>query len=95
MENEKIQLKLYLAGISPENQKLILNFKEQLKSEFGEKYTLEVVDVLEHPEIAFDEKILATPTIVKSLPTPIKKFIFDLGDAESVSISLNMIKKNE
>lgn len=95
MDSEKYRFILYLAGISHENQKLISRFEETLKDIFNNRYTLEVVDVLEHSAVAIDEKIFATPTLVKKHPEPVQKFIFDLSDMENTLMCLDMVKKND
>ena len=53
-------------------------------------YTLEVVDVLEHPQLAEDEKILATPTVIKKSPSPARRVIGDLSDLEKVLCGLDI-----
>lgn len=53
-------------------------------------YDLLVVDVLERPQLAEDEKILATPTVVKELPHPIRRIIGDLSDSERVLLGLDL-----
>ena len=88
----KYQLKLYLAGVTPDNQSMIIHFKELLNTELNNDYSLEVIDVLENPELAEDEKILATPTVVRELSGDIKKFILDLDNNKSLLIGMNLIK---
>ena len=51
---------------------------------------MEVIDVLERPQLAEDEKILATPTLIKVLPPPLKRVIGDLSDTEKVLLGLDM-----
>ncbi len=93
MEKEKYELKVYVAGITPDNQAAIVNFKKQLEKSLGaDAYSLLVVDVLENPELAEMEKIMATPTVVRLMPAPIKKLIMDLGNSKSMLISLDLLK---
>jgi circadian clock protein KaiB len=54
------------------------------------QYEMHVIDVLERPQLAEDEKILATPTVVKELPVPIRGIIGDLSDAEKVLLGLDL-----
>lgn len=94
-EQIKFNLKIYLVGVTPENQDMILGFQDQLNEKFGnDTYRLEVIDVLEQPELAEADKILATPTIIRSLPAPIKKFILDLNDASSRLVALDLISED-
>ena len=51
-------------------------------------YELEIIDVLEHPQVAEDERILATPTLIKQLPPPLRRVIGDLSDTEKVLLGL-------
>lgn len=90
--SDKMTLRLYMAGITPENQKMILNFKELLTEELGDNYDLEIIDVLERPELAEEEKILATPTVVKVLSGRAQKMILDLEDRESLMVGMDLIK---
>ena len=53
-------------------------------------YDLEIIDVLEFPDLAEDERILATPTLIKSLPPPLRRVIGDLSDKEKVLLGLEV-----
>ncbi len=90
--NPQYILRLYVAGLGPDTQDMIINFKSALKDKFKNSYSLEVVDVIEKPELAVDEKILATPTVVRLLPAPVKKFVLDLANKEHVLIGMDIIK---
>lgn len=89
---QKYILKLFIAGLSPDSQDMILNLKETLRQELKDSYSLEVIDVLERPELAVDEKILATPTVVRLLPAPVKKFVLDLANREHLLIGMDLIR---
>ncbi len=91
--NEKYTLKLYIAGLTPDTQDMIANFKSVLSTELQDSYSLEVIDVLKRPELAANEKILATPTVVRLLPGAAKKFVLDLASKEKILIGLDLIKK--
>ena len=67
-----------MAGISPDNQQMILQMKEYINEKHGIEYQVEVVDVLEEPEIAMDNNILLTPTLVRELSSPLKKYVLGL-----------------
>ena len=89
----KILLKLYVTGQTVNSERAINNlkiiFEEQLKS----MYTLKVIDVLKNPRLAEEDKILATPALIKSLPPPVRKIIGDLSDKEKVLLGLDLIPK--
>jgi circadian clock protein KaiB len=86
----KVSLRLYITGQTPKSERAIANMKSICKNELGGRYDLVIVDVLERPQLAEDEKILATPTLIKVLPPPLARVIGDLTDTEKVLIGLNM-----
>lgn len=86
----KYLLKLYITGQTPRSQRAISNLRRICDEELENQYELIVIDVLERPQLAEDEKILATPTVVKELPTPIRRIIGDLSDTERVLVGLDL-----
>ena len=84
-------LRLYVAGRSQYSLRAIENLKLICEEELSGRYEIDVIDVLEHPQLAEEHKILATPTLVKSLPPPICKVIGDLTDREKVLIGLDLV----
>lgn len=86
-----ITLRLYIAGITTDNQDTILNFKKLLTGKLGDNYTLEVIDILDQPELAADEKIIATPTLVRSLPVPVQKVIVDFSNQEKLLLGMDLV----
>jgi circadian clock protein KaiB len=87
---EKHLLTLYVTGQTPRSQRAIASLRELCERELQGRYELEVIDVLEHPQLAEDQKILATPTLVKKLPPPIRRIIGDLSDSERVLLGLDL-----
>ena len=86
----KYVLKLYVTGQTARAQRAIANLQRICEEELGGRYELVVIDVLERPQLAEDEKILATPTVVKELPAPIRRLIGDLSDSEKVLLGLDL-----
>ena len=86
----KISLKLYITGHTPKSERAIANMQSICQNELQGQYKLVIIDVLERPQLAEDEKILATPTLIKALPPPLARVIGDLSDTEKVLIGLNM-----
>lgn len=84
----KYLLTLYVTGSSPRSGIAIANLKRLCEQELKGEFDLEIVDVLEHPQRAEDEKILATPTLIKQLPPPLRRVIGDLSDREKVLLGL-------
>ena len=66
-------LKLYVTGQTPRAERAIANLRRLCEHEFAGRYEIEVIDVLEHPELAEQERILATPTLVRFLPPPLRR----------------------
>jgi circadian clock protein KaiB len=83
-------LKLYVTGRTPRAEKAIANLRRICEEELHGQYELNIIDVLEHPQLAEDEKILATPTLIKRLPPPLRRVIGDLSDKEKVLLGLDV-----
>jgi circadian clock protein KaiB len=84
-------LKLYVAGNTPNSVRALKTLKTILEQEFKGVYALKVIDVLKNPQLAEEDKILATPTLSKVLPPPVRKIIGDLSDREKVLIGLDLL----
>lgn len=84
-------LKLYVAGNTPNSVRALKTLKNILDQEFQGVYALKVIDVLTNPQLAEEDKILATPTLAKILPPPVRKIIGDLSDREKVLIGLDLL----
>ena len=89
----KYILTLYVTGTSPRTLVAIDNLNRICKQELDGRYELEIVDVLEHPQRAEDERILATPTLIKQLPLPLRRVIGDLSDKDKVLLGLEVPPK--
>jgi circadian clock protein KaiB len=84
-------LKLYVAGNTPNSVRALKTLKNILEEEFQGVYALKVIDVLKNPQLAEEDKILATPTLAKVLPPPVRRIIGDLSDREKVLIGLDLL----
>lgn len=84
-------LKLYVAGNTPNSVRALKTLRNILEQDFQGVYALKVIDVLRNPQIAEEDKILATPTLSKILPPPVRKIIGDLSDREQVLIGLDLL----
>jgi circadian clock protein KaiB len=91
----KYRLKLYITGKTPRSQRAIANLQRICEVDLGGAYDMEIIDVLERPQLAEDEKILATPTLVKELPMPIRRIIGDLSNSEKVLLGLDLYPLQE
>ncbi len=83
-------LKLYVAGNTPNSVRALKMLKNIMEQEFQGVYALKVIDVIKNPHLAEEDKILATPTLAKVLPPPVRRIIGDLSDREKVLIGLNL-----
>lgn len=79
-----------MTGASSRTGTAIANLRRICEQELEGQYELEIIDVLEFPELAEDEKILATPTLIKSLPLPLRRVIGDLSNTEKVLLGLEV-----
>jgi len=84
-------LKLYVAGNTPNSMRALKTLRTILETEFRGVYALKVIDVLKNPQLAEEDKILATPTLAKILPPPVRRIIGDLSDRERVLIGLDLL----
>jgi len=91
----KCILKLYVTGQTPNSQKAIETLEKVLKMELKGTYTLQVIDVLKNPQLAEEDKILATPTLTKVLPPPVRKIIGNLSDIDKVLLGLDLTVEKE
>jgi circadian clock protein KaiB len=83
-------LRLYVAGQTKKSLTAFANLKEICEEYLGGRYKIEVVDLLENPQLAKGDQILAVPTLVRRLPPPIKKIIGDLSNTERVLVGLDL-----
>ncbi len=86
----KCLLKLYITGQTARSMRAVANLRRICDEYLGGLYDLEVIDVLQRPQVAEDERILATPTVVKEVPLPARRIIGDLSDAPKVLLGLDL-----
>ena len=84
-------LKLYVAGNTSSSVRALRTLRNILEKDFQGVYALKVIDVTKNPQLAEEDKILATPTLSKVLPPPVRKIIGDLSDREKVLIGLDLL----
>jgi circadian clock protein KaiB len=84
-------LKLYVTGTSSRAELAVTNLRRICEDELKGHYELQVIDVMAQPQLAEDEKILATPTLIKHLPLPLRRVIGDLSDREKVLLGLDVL----
>ena len=88
---EKFLLRLYVAGQTPKSLTAFANLRKICETHLAGRYEIEVIDLLERPQLARGDEIIALPTLVRKLPEPIKKLIGDLSDTERVLVGLQLM----
>ena len=87
------ELRLYVAGHTPRSITAFNNLKKICEENMPGKYHIEVVDLVKNPQLAKGDQILAIPTLVRKLPTPLKKIIGDLSNTVRVLVGLDLRPK--
>jgi len=88
---ESFRLRLYVAGQTPRSLAAFSNLRKICDTHLAGRYEIEVIDLIEHPQLARGDEIIAVPTLVRKLPEPIKKLIGDLSDTERVLVGLQLV----
>ena len=83
-------LRLYVAGQTPKSVLAFTNLQQICETHLLGRYEIEIIDLLENPQLARGDQILAVPTLVRRLPEPIKKIIGDLSNTERVLVGLDL-----
>jgi circadian clock protein KaiB len=84
------ELRLYVAGQSPKSLAALANLKRICEEHMYGDYRIEVVDLMENPQLAREDQIIAIPTLVRKLPEPLRKIIGDLSNSERVLVGLEL-----
>ena len=90
VSEETFDLRLYVAGQTPKAVRAFNNLRRICEEHLAGRYSIEVVDLIENPALGRGDQILALPTLVRRLPTPIKKIIGDLSNTERVLVGLDL-----
>lgn len=83
-------LRLYVTGATPRSLEAISNIRRICERHLHGRYLLQVVDVYQQPELAKEAQIIAVPTLIKSLPAPLRRFIGDMSDTEKILVGLDV-----
>lgn len=87
---EKYILKLYIAGSTPRSTQAIMSIRKICEENLKGRYELEIIDIYQQPVLAKGEQIVATPTLIKKLPAPLRKVIGDLSNTERILVGLDL-----
>ena len=94
-KDKKYVLRLYVAGATPKSTQSIVNIKKICEEHLKGRYELEVIDIYQQPNLAKGEQIIAAPTLVKKLPTPLRRFMGNMADAERILVGLDLKPKEK
>ncbi|MCJ8165534.1 circadian clock protein KaiB [Pontibacter sp. E15-1] len=91
--NEKYILRLYITGMTPNSRRAVANLKTICEEHLSGRYELKVIDIFQEPTLAEGEQIIAAPTLIKQLPSPLRRLIGDMSNTEKVLLGLDLHKK--
>jgi circadian clock protein KaiB len=89
-EGEVYELRLYIAGQTRKSVAALANLRRLCEEHLAGQYRIEIIDLMEHPDQAQRDQILAIPTLIRRLPEPIKRIIGDLSNTERVLVGLEV-----
>lgn len=93
LDENQWNLRLYVAGQTPKSLTAFANLKRICEEHLQGRYQIQVIDLLENPQLAQGDRILAIPTLVRQLPAPMRKIIGDLSNTERVLVGLDLRPK--
>ena len=88
------KLRLYVAGQTPKSISAFANLKVLCEEHLKGCYRIEVIDLMENPQLARGDQIIAVPTLIRKLPQPVRKIIGDLSDSMRVLVGLDVRKED-
>jgi circadian clock protein KaiB len=89
-DGEVWELRLYVAGKAPKSVAAFTNLQRLCEEHLKGRYRIEVIDLLEHPQLAAGDQIVAIPTLVRKLPEPLRRIVGDLRDSERTLVGLQL-----
>jgi len=93
-DRTKYVLRLYVTGMTPKSTRAIANVRKLCEKYLEGRYELDVIDIYQQPKLAKGEQIIATPTLIKKLPLPLRKLIGDMSDTERFLVGIDLKPKN-
>lgn len=92
-KNNVWNLRLYIAGQTAKSISAIANLKRICEQHMPVRYHIEVIDLMEKPQLARHDQIVAIPTLIRKIPVPIKRIIGDLSSTERVLVGLDLVPR--
>ena len=93
-DEEKYVLRLYVTGMTPKSTRTIANVRKLCEKHLTGRYELDVIDIYQQLKLAQGEQIIATPTLVKKLPLPLRRLIGDMSDTERFLVGIGLKPKS-
>jgi circadian clock protein KaiB len=84
-------LRLYVSGMTPRSRQAVENIHKLCEEQLAGRYDLEIIDIYQQPHLARDAQVIAAPTLVKQLPSPLKKVIGDMGDPGRIMVVFGIV----
>ena len=92
-DTKKWNLRLYVAGQTPKSIVALANLKRICDEHMNGQYEIEIIDLMENPQLAQRDQIVAIPTLVRELPSPLKRIIGDLSNTDRVLVGLDVVPR--
>ena len=89
-ELETWELRLYIAGQTPRSVAAFANLERLCEEYLPGRYKIEVIDLMQHPQLAAGDQIVAIPTLVRKLPEPLRRIVGDLSNTERALVGLQL-----
>ena len=93
-DRETYILRLYVTGMTTKSTQAIANVRKLCEQYLAGRFELEVIDIYQQPQLVKGEQIIATPTLIKKLPLPLRKLIGDMSDTEKFLVGIDLRPKN-
>ena len=87
---DRYVLRLYVTGMTPRSARAIASIRALCEEHLQGRYSLQVVDIYQHPQQTREEQIIAAPTLIKRLPLPLRRMVGDLSNRERVLFGLDL-----
>ncbi len=90
LAKQRYVLRLYVAGVSPRSERAVANVRRLCEEHLPDRYDLEIVDIYQQLGRAVEQGVIAAPTLIKSLPLPLRRFLGDMSNTEKILVGLDL-----
>jgi circadian clock protein KaiB len=90
LENPRYVLRLFVTGMTPRSTRAISAVRELCEQRLKDRFVLEIIDVYQQPQMIQGEQVVATPTLIKYEPAPLRRIIGDMTDIHRLCLSLGL-----